>query len=545
MGLGGFWRKARQLFDDPTLRYWLLGRLAGKWKPVEVPTRTTPPYLAGVVQLSADPLVTNIESADVQKPNFPMKLNLPGGQCQLTPGHANLPFDASHKDTETLLALHRFSWCADVDPSWTYELWQEWCDLYGNNDDLWAWQPYTTAERLIYLTRCIHRYGMPKNRDQTLEVLGKHGQKIFSKLEYYGEKYTGNHLANNGRGLYLGGLLWDRRDWYEVGKKILIEESKRIFSQSGTLKEGSVHYHFLVWSWYEECWQDALSSKLMESKELKKIANNAAKAAQYLCLPGGIPLIGDVSPDCPPSVLYDKLNFGEATEKKVKSAKFIADGWLRAGNQKWDGLWHADPAGWSSLPGHGHRDYGSFELHYGSTPVLVDLGRRSYEAIGDQDLSSKGHNMLMVDDVEPYPPNKPYYTQKFRDSVGGSHRVIYQLPRGVEVEHDGFSRLTDVGTHRRTWAFNGQEVAITDFIDGSGTHKIEIFFHTQLPVKYDQKNIKLGEFTLCADGEIDLKSAKMWREYGRGEPATRVIISKRVKLPNTSTITIVADNDSM
>ena len=111
MDLGAFWRKARQLFDDPTLRYWLFGRLVGKWKPVEVPSRTTPPYLAGVDQLSADPLVTDIQSANVQKPSFPIKLKLPGGQCQLKPGHANLVFDANYTDTETLLALHRFSWC--------------------------------------------------------------------------------------------------------------------------------------------------------------------------------------------------------------------------------------------------------------------------------------------------------------------------------------------------------------------------------------------------------------------------------------------------
>ena len=122
---------------------------------------------------------------------------------------------------------------------------------------------------------------------------------------------------------------------------------------------------------------------------------------------------------------------------------------------------------------------------------------------------------------------------------------MFQLPRGVELEHDGFSRLTNVGTYRRTWVFDDQELAITDFIDGSGTHQIEIFFHTQLPVRHNKKNIKIGEFTLWADGKIDLESTKIWREYGRGEPATRVIISRRVELPHTSRITIVADNDCM
>ena len=49
-------------------------------------------------------------------------------------------------------------------------------------------------------------HGLPGPADDTLRVLAEHGRSILGSLEYFGEDATGNHLSNNGRGLYLLGL---------------------------------------------------------------------------------------------------------------------------------------------------------------------------------------------------------------------------------------------------------------------------------------------------------------------------------------------------
>ena len=89
---------------------------------------------------------------------------------------------------------------------------------------------------------------------------------------------------------------------------------------------------------------------------------------------------------------------------------------MRFSEGNWSGLWHAAPSGWCQMPGHGHQDCGSFELHYGNEPIFVDPGRGNYglskESIRYQ--SAEVHNGLMVDFYDPYPINRPYYNEKFK-----------------------------------------------------------------------------------------------------------------------------------
>ena len=62
------------------------------------------------------------------------------------------------------------------------------------------------------------------------------------------------------------------------------------------------------------------------------------------------------------------------------------------------------PDGWSPMPGHGHEDLGSFELHDGERPVIVDPGRGSYN--DTEYCRARLHNYLTIDDVGPVAINR-------------------------------------------------------------------------------------------------------------------------------------------
>ena len=111
-------------------------------------------------------------------------------------------------------------------------IWSAWVTAHGKADDSLAWHPYTASERAINIIRFAKRYGLPSPQQKSLELLAAHGPAIARKLEYFGDHHTSNHLANNGRGLFILGLSLGLSDCANLGAMILIEEAKRIFKSS-------------------------------------------------------------------------------------------------------------------------------------------------------------------------------------------------------------------------------------------------------------------------------------------------------------------------
>ena len=132
------------------------------------------------------------------------------------------------------------------------------------------------------------------------------------------------------------------------------------------MREGSSHYHILLARNFEEVANAAEKYNRTESPTLRSIADKTRAAAKLLILPGGLPLVGDISPDQTPSYLLKKLGLvnlnRRPSTKELRRLK--GAGWYRKDKGPFSALWHAAPEGWSQMPGHGHQDIGSFELHY-------------------------------------------------------------------------------------------------------------------------------------------------------------------------------------
>ena len=554
--------KLKQLIGDPTLRRWLMARAAGKAcaPPPFMPHR--PPYLTGTDFPTTPVAPTPFNELRPHVPRQPLTLPLPGRSVTITPGEEATLFARSFADTETLLAVHRFAWVPILgeaaDPAWVVALWNAWRVRFAVADESWAWHPYTAAERAVNLLRFARHHGFPAPAAETRTLLAAHAPAIAQRLEYFGEHNTSNHLSNNGRGLLALGLELAMPAYADMGARILIEESKRIFMASGVLREGSSHYHLLIARNYAEAWLWGRRHGHGSAADMETITARALAVIPRLVLEGGMPLVGDISPDCPPDHLAafrpgDPATAGwgalldpndRATFLALKtrvmptnSSLLAGDGWLRADFGDWNGLWHMSPDGWSMMPGHGHQDAGGFELHWRDTPLFVDLGRGTYGENGEAAFyrSARTHNGITLDDRDPYPPNKPYYDDAFRRREGGPAPTLTRDESGVALAFGGYARI-GAPVVRRRWTFSQTGFAVEDKIEGQGRKRLVRRLHTPWPCEIANDHAlvhsPLGKFRIRDERvRATLHPITRWMAYGLGTSATAITFENCSALP--------------
>ncbi|MBT3305387.1 MAG: hypothetical protein HN377_02790 [Alphaproteobacteria bacterium] len=552
--------------DDPVLRQWLVRRLTARARAPSAFITHCPPYLKGMAAPVAPSGVAaeNFQPLPLALPQHAIELPLPGLNLTLQPGDEHGVFQRSYEDTETLLALHRFAWiplCGTKEaPNWAQALWNVWRRDFGEPDDGWAWHPYTAAERAINMLDLAEAYGLPEPVDDTLEVLARHAEAIFRRLEYFGDHDTSNHLSNNGRGLYRLGLALNM-DWAtEAGASILEHESKRILWNSGVLREGSSHYHLLVARNYCDAWLAARRHGRTEEPVFKDIATRTLAIVPWLILPGGIPLVGDISPDCPPEHLLGLTGTGTGwiaglTEddrravlalidgvRPVDAETLATDGWHRLSSGPWTGLWHCAPKGWAEAPGHGHQDTGGFELHFNDIPLLVDPGRGAYGEDNEaaRFRSADTHNTITVSGHDPYPTNKPYYDDAFRTAIAGAPPEVTCGGDEVRLSHYGFQRLAGVGTLLRQWRFTEKSMVLHDNLQGRGGQRVTRRFMTPLNAEAGAGGVVLTHdgsggtqsFLLHSpDAAAVLTKTTLWQAYGRGRDGYSIAFTTDAALP--------------
>ena len=567
-------RKTRRLFEDPVLRRWTIGVALGRYSRPGPFVAHRPRYTEGLPFPHRDDApdhdaVASFGQAPRQRPHAPMMLALSGIEFVVTPDAPEKLFEQAFTDTEVLLAVHRFAWLPlagpDVDPNWVDALWRLWLRKFSEPDASWAWHPYTAAERAINILDFSERHGLPGVASETIKSMSCHAEAIAQRLEYFGEHNTSNHLSNNGRGLYRIGLALGLRRATDLGRAILQSEADRLFGAAGLLREGSTHYHLLLSRNYVDVWLAAERAGRPEAGALKKIAERCLAALTHLALPGGFPLVGDISPDCPPDFLMGLLP-GAAEDQgwcelltpasrqaigdlkraapQPTSDEAAADGWIRVAHGDWALLCHAPPSGWPQMPGHAHQDFGSFEAHWADIALIVDPGRGAYGESGEAAFytTAAAHNGMTIDDSAPYPWTKPYYDAKFRHAVCGPDPIVERGVDHMVIIHNGFSRLADIGEARRSVAPTDASLVVVDQIAGSGSHVIQRRLHTPWPVSIEGKfaliHTPAGIFRAHAGGPVQVIQSKRWTAYGKSEVVHVITAEARMDLPARATFTI-------
>lgn len=555
-----FHRKARQVLGDPVLRRWLLWRLCRRAGGPAPFTPHRPPYLDDLT-VEAEAAATPFAAASIPAPAGPLRPLLPGADIALNSGDDAF---APRADGEVESAFHRFAWVplagAAVDHGWVAALWRQWRTRFADKDgaarqlDGPAWEAYTAAERAINLLDYADRHGFPGDAGDGARVLAGHVAAILARLEYDGEHATHNHLANNGRGLLRLGLALGMPRAAALGARILEREADRLILPSGALREESSHYQLLYVRNYADCWLAARRHGHPAEAALLAVLRRLWAVVPRLVLPGGLALVGDISPDSPPDFLAGLLPGGDLASgwtgllpdearqalAAVRDAvapvaldTLAADGWVRADAGGWSLLTHVPAAGWNFVPGHGHAHCGGFELHHRGVAVVVDPGRGRYGETGEAAFyrSAAAHSGLLVDGEAAFPTNKPYYTDAFRRAVGGAPPRLEGSAGAVALTHHGFGRL-GCGSHQRHWTWDADALIVEDSLDGRGRHRLQRRLWTTLPVGVDGTTIRLGEgLRLETDAPVRLETGWRWSAYGRGEPATCIIVETQSGLP--------------
>ncbi|MGB0681397.1 MAG: heparinase II/III domain-containing protein [Magnetovibrionaceae bacterium] len=560
--LGSLIRKAGKVAAEPELRQWLLRRAIGL-EPGAAPfTPHRPPYLdqnlADLLGKSSDGFLDGLADLDLPPPQGRLALDLPGETVTVDSQDAKALFSRHYDDLETFFAAHRFAWVPltdNLDPAWVNLIWRAWMDQAEIEPDGLHWNAYTATERACNLIDWAGAYGLP-DKARSLACLENHIAKIFSTLEYFGEHDCGNHLCNNGRGLFRLGFALGNEAAVRAGFDILIYEAERRFCSKGFLIEGSTHYHLLYIRNYLDCWLTAERAKFWGRNHLKRAARRLLRAARWLGVTDKSVLIGDISPDSPPEFVWDlcqeePLLGGEAGgwlgQRSAEDRRKIADlyrsifepseqpvGWFSRKLADWQIFGQAHPQGLPIMPGHAHQDMAGFQAHLDDLIVICDLGRGRYGEEGEAAFgrSAEAHATLTVNGRAPSPGNKPYYSNAYR------HRIAGGLPR-VEAEgdqltltHYGFMRLKGVGRHLRTWSRDGDNLVIEDSLEGQGRVEICRYLHTPMEID-DQGDWINGHLRLRlqADGAVTTRPARQWTGYGRSVSATTFEIRQTVTLP--------------
>ncbi|MCA1910241.1 MAG: heparinase II/III-family protein [Magnetospirillum sp.] len=567
--ISSFVRKARRLAEDKVLCRFLLRRMLGQVSPPPGFTVHCPPYLSSVdphTSAVGDPIA--FVTLPPAGPPAPATLSLAGASVTVDGDDVAALFTASFADRETTEAVHRFAWLplmADPDEAavWLPLLWTHWCERFGTADDGIAWEAYTTAERAVNLLDFGRRKGLPGPLEATVSLLKDHAAAILTRLEWYGEAETCNHLANNGRALYrLGldlGLPWAE----DAGRRILLAEAERLFMASGVLREESSHYHLLYCRNYADVWLSARRHDRPEAQDFARLLTKLLGVAACFAMPGGLPLMGDISPDCPPEHLAGLLPGGAshrgwiaglADDERMaltslrdsaavpSPASLAADGWLRCDHDDWSLLIHAKPSGWPLATGHGHRDQGGFELHWRGMPVFIDPGRGHYGESQKSQLyrSSRVHNVLEFAGGEPTLPNRPYYDDRFRSDQLGPARLT-PLPHGARLVHGGFGKAVEAV---REWRLERGRAVIVDSLNGRGKGRVLRRLVTSWAVEPtpDGAILRSGDaqLRLRSGGTVRLSPLTRWTAYGNGVPAVAVeILVERTVLPWQDDLVIV------
>lgn len=515
----------------------------------------------------------------------------------------SIDWDVSFDDPEDYMSLHRWNWLLYLKGSthfnkskgrWVQDQLENWIKKYSGQlkmkdkfiDKLVHWSSYTVGERV---SNCVLYYYL--NNISPTEIVKSsiisQVRFLLKRLEYFND-FTGNHVLNNARAIYLAGVAFDSLEWREFAKKIIKRELPILVTNDGFLREGSSHYQFLFTRWINEIYffsliiQDKDISEFVEShleRLLKCCAFFHVKNEKTETLQ--IPFFGDISPDFTPEWLINiplflsgnpslpkksnktlndwcdlfEENFSLLSNKrfnnttKISSASIVEhpqSGWYRYNKYFQTIFMHSENLGIPPYVGHHHIDHGHFCLYYKNMPIFVDHGRLNY--INEKGINAEAHNTLTIDGVglsplktSRYPIAYSQYKNKLTSCELNNHL-------GINFSSNGFKRINQGIIWERKIVLREKELEIIDKITGKNNHKIKTYFHwaPDVQIKFF-KNKRINFLTGDISGSFlgpwiendnfnlregnDQAFGSIVQSYGELIPAKSLEISCDVNLP--------------
>ncbi len=207
------------------------------------------------------------------------------------------------------------------------------------------------------------------------------------------------------------------------------------------------------------------------------------------------------------------------------------------------------PKGTDGGGGHGHNDKCSFVMQVKGHPIIVDSGTYIYNAVINERYEfkrTKAHNTVIINDQEQCVIT-PEIVFGLLSQINSQIKMAEDDEvTKIQMEHDGYRRLNEVGLVSREMVCQLRTIEINDAAHGSGSHNISIFLnlHPSVTGKIlsNTVNIPLGSYNinviLPRSFQLHLENSFYSDSYHARIKNFRIVASANMTLP-TSWKTII------
>ena len=437
---------------------------------------------------------------------------------------------------------------------------------------------------------------------QLLKMFDQHGAHIRRNLEFSHIATSNHYLADVTGLLWLGVMLpelQDATEWREFGLRELLQELDKQTLPDGADYEASTGYHRLKLELFLYSFVLChLNGIQIDEAHWSKLRGMIEYLCAYLRPDGRAPLIGDTDSgqllpirrqtgdehdyllavgaavfqeprfktsdqNTPEELLWILGAQGVRDYQALRSSESPqSQAFPDAGTYilRQDDLYlllNTSGSGVKGRGSHGHNDALSIEVSACGTAFIVDPGSYLYTAdLSERHLfrSTAYHSTVEIDGAEQ---NTIDERAPFLIGNEAQPRVL-GWESGVEkdvviAEHDGYERLPQPVTHRRTVTFNKSDRwwLVADDISGEGEHELAFRFHLapELEVKVRPDGIievcdKMSgaRMLIVASGitvQAGLEERFSSQDYGAKHPSVSVCWRLRTALPFTAYFGIV------
>lgn len=364
-----------------------------------------------------------------------------------------------------------------------------------------------------------------------VRFVGDHGRHLYR----YPSKYTSaqNHALAEAIGLFVAGTAFpgfkSADKWRSFGKRVLEHEVQRQIQPDGSCFEDSVPYlqficdHFLLYrvlcSEYGDDWGQQIDIRLQaaltfidtvldqrgnyamigddDSGYLLKFWDSNHNNFHSLLNSASV-LYPDLSissnrsaPDSKTILLFgSKAMTGSAGENThlspaVSKSSYFPDSGLAvfktSEKEQVHLVCNGGPLALEPLGAHGHCDALSFWLSINGHPIFVDPGTYLYHSGGiwrDYFRSTAAHNTIRIDQKDQATILADFIYEDFYEVSVPDIREDAEII-SWSAQHDGYHRLHDPVTHRRTVALNPRQstIHVRDELKCEDSHIAELYFH--------------------------------------------------------------------
>ena len=403
-----------------------------------------------------------------------------------------------------------------------------------------GWEPYPTSLRIVNWIKWTLAGNVLSSKAQ--HSLAIQTRWLSRRLETH---LLGNHLLANAKTLLFAGVFFtgsEAEGWLRLGEALINRELDEQILPDGGHFERSPMYHLIILEDLLDLVNLYRCFDLSAPEAWRKKVAAMLHWAHVMRHPDGeIAFFNDAAFGIAPKPVEIDAYAARLGWREVGDSTRSPFVWLQASGYGRMSVGRAEllvdmaPLGPDYLPAHGHADSLSFELSLGSDRLIVNGGTSTY-GVGPErqrQRSTLTHSTVVVDDVDS-------------SEVWGGFRVARRArvteasiwTEGETVRaagaHDGYRRLPGRPTHRRTWILASGALEISDDLDGTGSHRIDVVFPLApgfLPQLRPDGGIDIdreGEivarmyFDPAAGDEILIEPVSWHPRFGQDVPAWRI-----------------------